>query len=156
MSKKTLNIVLVALLLVNVTTLAMLWMKPGKGHHAPPPAERLFQDLGFDQVQKDAFIILRDKHRQSAQELEKANHQLRQQYSTLIQGQSVDQVDSLARLVGENVAQLEMLHFYHFQEIRKLCRADQLERFDHMLEKMSKGVPGPPPPGGPPPHGPHH
>ncbi len=150
------NIVLVVLLLVNVTTLAMLWMKSGKGHHAPPAAERLFQDLGFDQAQKDAFIVLRDKHMQSAKALEKANHQLRQQYSTIMQGQATDQVDSLAKLVGENVRQLEILHFHHFQEIRKLCREDQVERFDRMLEKMSKGPSGPPPPGGPPPHGPHH
>ena len=155
MSKKTLNIVLVALLLVNIATLTLLWMKPGKGHEKPK-GERLVHKLSFDETQKESFFVLREGHGQAVQDLEHSNHEIRKQYSSLMESNDLVTLDSLTNLVGANVAQIESLNFRHFQDIRKLCRDDQIEKFDRMMEHMSNGRKGPPSPGGPPPRGSQH
>lgn len=152
MSKKTLNIALVALLVINIATLSLLWMKPGKGH-SKPKGDRLIHKLSFDQVQQDAFHVLRDGHRQAAQELEQSNHEIRLQYSSIMASNDLAALDSLTKLIGANVAQMESMNFRHFQDIRELCREDQVEKFDRMMERMpNHSHSGPPPQRGRAPH----
>jgi hypothetical protein len=163
MNKKLLNTIIIVLLLVNLGTLAALWMK--SGHSGPPPPPHggphggpiemfLKEDLKFSDDQMTEFRDTRIRHRQTMEPLHHAGRKLREQMFQLIgQAGGEPQADSLATLIGQNVMALENATYDNFNIIRALCNEEQKPAFDQLiLEILKRGQPGaggPPPPGRP-------
>ena len=165
MSKKVLNSAVIALLVLNVFTLGMLWVKSGKKHRpAPPPTEQggLEHMLGFSDEQTRKFEALRERHGQESHELRKEIGALRESWIERIKAHDSDprSADSLSAEIAQRVAQIEQITFAHFQDISDLCTDEQRVKFEHTLDHMARmllsgGGPPPPPPGGPGPQHPH-
>lgn len=166
MNKKLLNIVIIGLLVVNLGTLTMLWMKKGPDGPPPPPPHHgphggpiemfLKNEVKFSDDQMADFRAARIRHQQTVEPLHLQGRKLRKQQFELIgQPDGKAKADSIADLIGQNTAAMEGSVFDHFNSIRDLCTSEQQQIFDQLIQDILKRAePGPPPGGhhGGPPH----
>lgn len=127
-------VAIVALLLLNIVTLFRL--KP------PPPPEGprkiIIERLHFNQPQVAAYDQLIERHRADIQQKDEAIAAARQAIYSLLPGDDFSKKDSLIAEVGRLQAEVEHLHFAHFQDIKKLCRQDQLEDFAKLAAELEQ------------------
>ncbi len=154
------------LIFLNIATLTALWlMKDGR----PLPflkdkdpksgvVDFLVKELGFDSLQKQKLISLRDAHQQKVKELRKNNREAKDAFFALLQRS--DLPDSVVANGAKEAArydqELDVLTFQHFREIRNLCNEEQKKKFENVIREVLKMI-GPPQggrPQGPPPPGP--
>jgi protein CpxP len=152
MNKKLINITIIALLLINAGTLALLWAKPGRDRLRPKghPVEKILKkDLGFNAEQMAQFEQLKEQHHQSVSDLKKSTRQHRE---TLFSSPPLEsnQADSIAKLMGQGVADIEYATWRHFQDVRNLCTEEQVAKFDELLSDIARHM-GPRHPKGHPP-----
>ena len=158
MSKsKLLSIAVIGLLLINLGTLAFLFLnKPphppgmGPGRGGEGPKRIIIERLGFDKEQIAQYEKLIDGHRRTIRELDEQIKETKNDlYSTLSSGSQLNK-DSLQIRLGEIQKQIESTHYSHFADIKKLCRPEQLKYFDDLTKELARFfAPGkhPPPPG---------
>ena len=172
-------IALISLVLLNLTTLAVFFFTrphfpatPGNGN----AAEFLSREIGFDSVQKTAFAALRKEHQQKMRGIRDKNREAKEAFFDLLSEPGVDEATLTA--AADKASQYEkegdLITFRHFQEVRKICRPDQQQKFDQLIRQVLRmtapqpgsgpgrgpgGHPGngegerPPHPDGPPPGG---
>lgn len=157
------NILVVALVLINLATLATIWsMRQSTEQVANPRAmeagERpsqtdfLADELDFTDTQKQALVALRQQHfKQMKAEHDKLRN-LRQQLHGGLSGEdyNIALADSLSAEMGKQFAAMELLVAGHFREIRTLCSPQQEQKFDEVVEEVLRMGP---PDGAKPPRG---
>jgi hypothetical protein len=114
-------IVLVAL---NLVTLFRRMPPPPEG-----PRKIIIERLHFDKEQATAYGQLIEKHRADIRQKDEAIAAARQAIYSLLPGNDFSKKDSLIAEVGRLQTEVEQLHFAHFQDIKKLCREEQLADF---------------------------
>lgn len=148
-----LKIAVLLLLLLNIGTLTFMWIRrpppPGGG---PGPFNYLVRATGMDDLQREAYARLRDAHHSSMERLHDKATKLRQEMFGLLSAnnQNDPAVGQLADSIAAVRKEEELVTFRHFQEVRKLCRPDQQQKFDEAIagaiESMGAPMqPGPPP-----------
>ena len=164
---RLLIIALVVMALLNIGTLATLWMHhPDHGdfpthdhdmHHRPPqgpdPGEFISEQLHFTDQQQQQFEKLRSAHEDSVQKFEEENHQLRKKFFDLLKSDNINlsSADSLATAIGNNQEEIELATFRHFNSLKDICTDEQKKRFDNLVDDLMHMM-RPPPPPPPPPH----
>ncbi|WP_203255755.1 Spy/CpxP family protein refolding chaperone [Hyunsoonleella ulvae] len=157
-----LYILLVFLIIVNVFFLNNYLGSNNKEQQViehKPPGDFLMKELGFDDMQKEAFRALTHKHRQKmrgiSDEIRVLKDELFGSISDTLSGSK--KVESIASLIGDMETLKDLEVFRHFKEVQKLCDAEQKKKFSKIIQDALK--PGfrnhrPPPHGGRPPrHG---
>ena len=140
METKFLKIVIIILLLINICTLAFMWMqKPGHGMHLPPPQEIghfLTHELNFSETQEKQFELLRDEHRHSVEKLRKKSRELHDAFFDLLGITPVDSIKiiNMADSITAVQKQIELSTFYHFQKVRTICTPEQQQKFDDVIK----------------------
>jgi len=152
---KLLTIAVIGLLFINIGILAFLFL-----HKPVPPPDRpmrgegpkniIIERLHFDKEQVAQYEKLIEQHQQSLRELDGQIRMIKNQlYSTLANNSNTGK-DSLQAKLGEIQKQIEAAHYNHFNEIKKLCKPEQLENFNALTQDLAKFfAPGknlPPPP----------
>ena len=141
------------LIFLNIATLTALWlMKDGK----PLPflkdkdpksgvVDFLVKELGFDSLQKQKLIALRDEHQQKVMALRKMNREAKDAFFDLLQ--KSDLPDSAIENGAKNAAhfdqELDVLTFRHFRDIRNLCNEEQKKKFENIIRQVLRMI-GPP------------
>lgn len=157
---------IVILIILNLGTLATLWInhfrrpegRPPSGG-GPPAHARAFlsRELVFDGDQKEALERLQTHQVAQMDAFQKEiDKTKREMMDELIKTDpDTAQVAELAGKVGEKEAQKARLTFSHLEEIKTLCRPDQKERFDTLVRELLEIMkpPGPEGPHGKRPHG---
>jgi Spy/CpxP family protein refolding chaperone len=150
---KLLTIVIVALLLLNLGTLGvLLFQKPGGHGKMPPPGEGpkmiIIERLKFDDEQQKQYEVLIDDHRKRTRELHDASHKLHKELYSLLSSETADRAkaDSIILMIADNQKDLDNLNFDHFQQIRMICKPEQIRSFNELAEDLSElfGPKGPP------------
>lgn len=161
---KLLTILVVVLLLLNLVTIASVWMRGPGRHMGPPPhgpREYIISRLGLNEEQTEAFEKLRKEHFDTIQKLrEQIKSEKEEMYSGLkSKGNESAAYAHLAKVILYE-EQAEKITFEHFRKVRELCDDEQKKHFDAIITQVIKmvGVHTPPPPhgrnnghGGPPP-----
>jgi hypothetical protein len=145
---KLLTITVIGLLVLNLATLGFLFISGSKGHKPPHdspegrqiPREIIINRLHFDVNQQKDYDKIIQWHRG---EIKKLDSEIREAkielYSQLKESQLDLKVkDSLIAVINTNQKQIEITHFKHFEEVKKLCDKDQLEDFNELTEELSK------------------
>lgn len=145
---KLLTITVIGLLVLNLATLGFLFISGPKGHKQPHdrpegrqiPREIIINRLHFDVNQQKDYDKIIQWHRG---EIKKLDSEIREAkielYSQLKESQLDLKVkDSLIAVINTNQKQIEITHFKHFEEVKKLCNKDQLEDFNELTEELSK------------------
>ena len=139
---------LVVLVLLNLASLAALWWGPPgrRGPHPRQAAGFIERELEFDAEQRRAYAELVRRHRRQTREALDRFHAARRSLFSDLGADSVD-VAAATRAIGAGQARLEEINFEHFLQVRRLCRPDQEERFDRVIDEALRMMarPGPPP-----------
>lgn len=145
---KLLTYTVIALLLLNLGTLAYLFASApkrqqahGKGPHGKPmPREVIIEKLHFDPLQTRQYDQLIEWHRANVRVTE---DKIRSSKNSLYRLLNEEQVDENAKTVlidsiAQYQRQIESIHFRHFMDIRKLCKKEQLDDFAQLTNELSK------------------
>lgn len=135
----------ITLLVLNIGTLGFLFLSRPKGHLThlgirPEPKEIIIAKLHFDANQKKEYDKLIQLHRNTIDELDNnINYAKNRLYLQLLKTNiNVKTKDSLMNVLVNYQKQIENTHFNHFQDIKKICKPNQLEDFYDLTEELSK------------------
>lgn len=137
MNKKRFYILVVVILLIsNVFLLTMFIIGP-KGHQPPNrPKLIIIEKLGFDQNQINAYDKLIAEHRSSIRKhetsLNKAKETLYKQLNV-----SEHNNDSIYAIIASEHQKIEEINFSHFEDIKALCKKEQMPKFESLTKELA-------------------
>ena len=146
MSKiKLLSIAVFALLFLNCGILGYLLLSKRQENNLPEhrhqrPKTLIIEKLKLDASQIENYELLIDEHRAKIRltedKIRKSKNELYQllKENTLNENDKNAIIDSLAKYQK----QIELIHFDHFQEIKKLCKKEQLDNFNSLTNELSR------------------
>jgi len=151
---------IVILVILNLGTLATLWIghfrRPASGPPpggGPPDRARnfLIKELGFDEEQRKELANLQSRQLDQMNAFQARIDEIKGQMMDELLKTDPDnvRVEELAGEVGGKEAQKAKLAFNHLQEIKILCRPEQKERFDILVRDLLEIMKPPGPPGRP-------
>jgi Spy/CpxP family protein refolding chaperone len=148
---KVLTFAVLALLLLNFGTLGFLLLTGAKHDRRPPhrePKEIIIDKLQLDATQQAAYQKLIDWHRGTIDSLDRQIRSSKNQLYLQLSQTTVDVKikDSLIALLANDQEQIEKTHFKHFQDIKSLCKPEQLGKFKNLTEELSRIFGKPPRP----------
>lgn len=137
------------LVVLNISTLVMLWIDRSAHQQSLPPQlssaqqeERirmlLHQELGFTEPQASAYMNLRGEHTHRIHKLKREVDEIkRQMFDAVLQtGVQPTLSDSLLNLAQKKQAQIERLTFQHFLDLKALCTPEQEQHLQHLLHQL--------------------
>lgn len=142
----------VLLLICNIGLVLTLWLKPPQqgGPHREPPRNFVISNLGFSDEQVSKYDVLIEAHQDAMRRLRREAMTYRQTLFNGLKGNNNTAVnaDSLAQRIAVNQKEIEVVTYEHFRQVRMLCTADQMPKFDAIIGDVIKRMNGH---GGPPP-----
>jgi hypothetical protein len=137
-------LVLVGILLVtNIITLAVLWStkKSGKDNaqqQRPRMGQFIVDQMKFDSVQEKAYWIMRDSMVNNQRPVWDSIRAARKRFYDLVNQQVTNDSLLLARAeeITEYQQKLDLITLHHFQNVRTLCRPDQVQKFDTVIQEI--------------------
>jgi protein CpxP len=152
---KLLWVAVIALLVLNFSTLAFIWFRHPPDHHEHEMhggnvADFLIHELSFSDEQVKKFDELKKDHHERVENIQHALHDLHDDFFNLMKADVIDssKVNSVADAMALKQKEIETVTFNHFSEVRKLCDADQKKKFDKVIDEamrmMAPRPPGPP------------
>jgi periplasmic protein CpxP/Spy len=131
---------LISILLV-VSNLILLWFLVFHKPNGPRPGRQqhvIIKKLKFDKNQVEAYQKLIEGHRTI---ISKSDEQLTalktQLYKTMQSVQTNADADSLIHEIAKIQMQVEQTHYNHFEDIKQLCKPDQVPAFDSLCVDLS-------------------
>ncbi len=145
---RLLTITVVALLLLNLGTLMFLFNSghkepqghPRGPHGRPMPREIIIEKLHFDPDQVAEYNKLIEWHHSNIEKMEDKISMAKNELYLLLNEETINEnarktlIDSLSSYQK----QIETIHFRHFQDIRKLCRKDQMDDYKDLTTTLSE------------------
>lgn len=141
---KLLSIAVIGLLILNFGTLAFLFLRaPSHPNHPPMgegPKQLIIERLNFDTEQQKQYSLLVDEHRSKMRGLNKASREMHDELYSQLKNTIIDKanVDSIIQKISENQTALDNLNFDHFQKIKTICKTDQLDRYNALVEDLTQ------------------
>ncbi|MCT4580870.1 MAG: hypothetical protein N4A35_05575 [Flavobacteriales bacterium] len=135
---KLLKISVVVLVLINLILVVIVFI--GGKHHPPRHHQEkqiIIERLGFNNDQVDLFEYSIEQHIQAIRAQEKELKRLKKElYLTLKSDDTAREKELLEELMLVK-KEIEGLHLKHFKEIKNLCTAEQLPKFDELAEDLA-------------------
>jgi len=148
---KLLTISVIVLLVLNVGTLGSLLFSGPK--HRPDfdhkrPQEIIIERLHLNQKQQKEYQKLIRWHRGTIDSLDDQIRNTKNRLYLQLLKTNVDVVakDSLIAVLAASQRQIEETHFKHFEDIKKLCKPEQLEDYYDLTQELSRIFSKPPRP----------
>jgi cell division protein YceG involved in septum cleavage len=135
--KKTWVALFVLILLINLGTLGFFWMNhlhESRMLVGPQLKERIAEELQFDEAQKEVFELLVKDHQMRSQQIRLEIEQAKKEYYQ-IGGRSKGSLNALMTLKNA-YGKLDELNYQHFEQIRGICRGDQIKKFEALVQKI--------------------
>ncbi len=144
---KILSIISIGLLAVNLFFIWFLVSRKPPHGRTQDPKKIIIEKLHLDEAQITAYENLIDAHRQRIRESEQQIMLLKNQlYASLQEGKQTDLADSIMTELGRAQLEIEHVNYKHFQDIKKLCKPEQLKSFDELCLEIAKLFAPPPHP----------
>lgn len=124
----------------------------GKKPHTKPkdPIEEknriqqlLKDELGFDEMQVEQYLRLREEHRKQVSLLQNEIRQVKKQmYDEVLQDKpQLKLSDSLLTIVQEKQVQIEQITFQHFLDLKELCNQGQQDKLRLLIDEFFRQKP---------------
>ena len=140
---KLLTYAVIGLLLLNVGIISFLFFSrpnrnPEENHRRPK--EFIAEKLHFDDNQNEKYESIIPIYKDKIDSLDAINKKLKSELYSQLKLPVVNTIvkDSIITLFLANQKQIEQLHFKHFQDIKSICKATQLEDFNALTEELGK------------------
>jgi hypothetical protein len=136
---KLLTYSVIALLLLNLATIGFVILSKPGDRIRPEPSEIIIEKLNFDENQQKEYEQLIHTHHNQINELdEKILKTKKELYLQLLKNEVETKTkDSLITNLSGYQKQIEATHFKHFQDIKNLCRKDQVNSFNELTKELS-------------------
>lgn len=146
----------ILLMIANTAVLVVLWRSHHRqGENRGTPAEYLIKELALNNDQQQKLKALADQHHQESERIRGQIKDARDSLFGLLQQANVsDSIkNAAANNVARNLAELDLLTFNHFQQVRAICTSEQQKKFDEIIQDVlrmfaagpPRGVRPPPP-----------
>ena len=113
--------------------------------HAPepaPPDRIIIETLQLDSDQRAEFKKLKDEHHNKMVELNARFRLTMENYFLTLQTNSIGK-DSLEQVITQLEKERLSITYSHFQDVKKMCKNDQLEKFNAFLPELIRLVGAP-------------
>lgn len=140
MSKtKFLTYIIIGLAIINIILLGFMVFHPKGGGHNDRPKRNVLKHLNFNDTQLKAYDGLIEEHQVGVKAKNAQLNTLKNKlYETLKVNASTEQKDSLIQELGNTYIAIEVVHYEHFEAIKALCKEEQVEGFDNLVEELSE------------------
>lgn len=137
-NSKFLKIVIILLLLINLSTIAFMWL------HRPPKndvvGDFFSKELQFTANQKKQFEDLKKQHCEAKEALKEINKEKHDAFLDLLKNPNVDSLT--VRKAADEIIKVkekeELALFYHFQKVRAICHEKQKQKFDEIIKEAAR------------------
>ena len=144
MSKtKVLSILVGALIIINAVVLA--WVVFGnKQKHRPngkrhfEPKQIIIERLNFSEDQVLLYESTIIEHRETVRKLEEQIKSTKNELYSSLSADSATNKDHLMTELSQLLIQMENVHYNHFQEIKSICKADQIDEFKNLTQELAR------------------
>lgn len=139
---KVLVFAVIALVALNFGILGFLFLS--KNNDGPRgrkmPREIVIEKLHFDKNQIVAYEKTIHIHQKNIRDLDDSIRITKNELYQLLNSENVNnsKKDSLFLKLADYQKQIEITHFNHFLEIKKLCKKEQLSDYKNLTEELSK------------------
>ena len=140
---KLLTYSVIGLLLLNVGIIGFLFFsKPNRnpeGNHRRPK-EFISEKLHFDANQNEKYESIIPIHKDKIDSLDAVNREIKSELYSQLKLPVVNTIvkDSIITLFLANQKRIEEAHFKHFQDIKSICKASQLNDFSALTQELGK------------------
>lgn len=138
---KALTLFVAVLLVVNIGALGFIFLgqnrlPQGEGFQ---PREIIISRLHFNTSQVAQYDGIINGHRNAVRNLDDKIRMAKNELYAQLKDIRVDPIksDSLIHLLSVYQNRIEVLHFNHFKDIKKICTKEQLKDFDALTEEFS-------------------
>jgi len=136
---KFIHYIALFLFISNLVLAAFLYLGKPKQHKKEGPKKIIIERLHFDDDQIKQYEALIDKHQIDIKGKEKQLMEVKEKwYLELLQPKREMLFDSLQEEIKSIQADIEIIHFNHFHDIKKLCRADQQKYYEEFVKDITK------------------
>ncbi len=134
MSKnKKYSILIISLLVINTILVGFVIIKPKRplGKENKNPKEVIIKKLQFNEAQITLYTSLVKQHHKAIKEKDTQIRSSKKNLYTLLSNHTIvtTQKDSIFTSLGVLQKDIEMLHFQHCQDIKKICHPSHEESF---------------------------
>lgn len=140
---KTLTILVVLLLIINVVTIAGTWriIDPSNKKLIPPPPstkDYIVAKLGLNESQQEVFESLRIAHFEEMNKLQQQILIEKEAMFDLLKSPLPDTAMTYTHIANimQKEERLEHITFEHFRKVRAICNDEQKQHFDAILEQI--------------------
>lgn len=134
---KLISIIAICLLISNLALVAFILLPNHRPPHNGGPRELIIERLHFDSAQIKEYDKLIAIHRDAIKSGNEKMGQLKNQlYLGILQSSSPN--DSLKNEIGKLQVEIEGIQLKHFEDISKLCRAEQKEDFNNLVGELAR------------------
>lgn len=142
MSKnKKYSILIISLLVINTILVGLVIIKPKRplGKENKNPKEVIIKKLQFNEAQITLYTSLVKQHRSAIKNKDVKIRDSKRNLYSLLSNDDIEktQEDSIITHLGVLQRDIEMLHFKHFQDIKKICNPSQEEAFNKLAKNLA-------------------
>jgi hypothetical protein len=131
----------IILIIVNIFTLGFFIFR--EDQHPPKfgcerePGDYLVRELGFNDAQKKLFDGYRHEHHSAVQPIMDQISSEKDRFFSELKKDQLDslKIDSLSRTISSLHQKVDVITFWHFNKIRKMCDEKQKAHFDEMIKE---------------------
>lgn len=141
MSKiKILTLGLIGMVVLNLATIGFLILnKPRMGAERDGgPKNIIIKKLHFDQAQTENYQLLIDEHQLQTESLRRKLMETKKALYQTLNENNQALSDSLIGKTGLINTKLEQLNYYHFKQIKQLCKPGQLKYFEQLTKELAQ------------------
>lgn len=140
MSKvKFLTILSSTLAIINLVLIGFFLLGPHQGKNNVGPKQYILKQLNLDKEQAAQYKVLIVTHQKGRIALNEKIMALRNQlYIAALKENDASKKNQVLSELKILHQQLEVLHLEHFEQLKKICRTDQLKHFDGLVDELTQ------------------
>ena len=133
----------IVLIIVNIFTLGFFIFN--RNHNHPPfelreegeSGKYLTEELGFNSSQETLFEELRDNHHRTIEPMMKQISIEKERFFSKLKNEQIDsiKIDSLSKIISNIHQKVDIITFWHFNKVRRICNEKQKIRFDEIIKE---------------------
>jgi len=124
--------IIIGLLISNMLLVAFILLKKPPQHSGL--RNLIIERLKFDENQIQQYDELISQHRRQIREKRHEMTDLKTQYYSLLKNEDKKNGDLLINEIGKLSMETEKINYKHFQDIKRICRPDQMKNFDNLID----------------------
>lgn len=130
----------IGLLIINLVLVAFMLTRSDKLplEKRDNPREQVIKRLDFSDEQAAEYTARIAEHRERMFAKREQMHELKTSLSQLLKGNDKQAADSVINALSELHKEMEQNFFNHFKDIKKICKPEQLENYNKLVDDMNE------------------